>query len=561
MIKRLSIILISIILLSNNVFAEAAIIYAPTKPVEIKEIITTNNYDNYIPEEKGPITSEVIGYSLSSDPAMQDYVNIYNLSEDSNGYLYIKLSNNQYVKNAWRKVNIKSFERVGGNTEGFNNNYVWVYCGSNGKLLKASSGKMKIYKIDNKAYAFNEYGQMIEGYFNDEGEIWDESNDSAPWELLNGSNYLYYADKNGNLYSGWLQYNGIFTDDYEWKNNIWFYFDPKNYKSIRAKNDYYKLQQIGSKKYAFDSNGVMLTGMDALKYKSDSDESIKYFNSDGSVVTNGFVKLNWDDEVVEENFSDYDDYDEDISIFLNKSGKMYKDMIKKINSSYYGFDDNGVVLKNCLGIFNNNNHFVDTVSIEDTNGRSFILNGKYTNKHGNKGTYTKNSGNLYYFDNSGKRQTSGTLNFDDDDYKWGASNTGAYEDSKQGYIYIHGLALKADKDLKYGIYIQNPTKDTYSYNELYTLNDVYVINTSGKKVNGGSSTIKDSDDNYWRISSNGLFRGVYSVKVRSNEWYSYSKNGKEEWIPIDQADGRGKHLDDYRVRLNNEYGLNINIRN
>jgi len=560
MIKRLSIILISIILLSNNVFAEAAIIYAPTKPVEIKEIITTNNYDNYIPEEKGPITSEVIGYSLSSDPAMQDYINIYNLSEDSNGYLYIKSSNNQYVKNAWRKVNIRSFERVGGNTEGFNNNYVWVYCGSNGRLLKASSGKMKIYKIDNKAYAFNEYGQMIEGYFNDEGEIWDKSNDSAPWELLNGSNYLYYADKNGNLYSGWLQYNGIFTDDYEWKNNIWFYFDPKNYKSIRAKNDYYKLQQIGSKKYAFDSNGVMLTGMDALKYKSDSDESIKYFNSDGSVVTNGFVKLNWDDEVVEENFSDYDDYDEDISIFLNKSGKMYKDMIKKINSSYYGFDDNGVVLKNCLGIFNNN-HFVDTVSIEDTNGRSFILKGKYTNKHGNNGTYTKDLGSLYYFDNSGKRQTSGTLNFDDDDYKWGASNTGAYEDSKQGYIYIHGLALKADKDLKYGIYVQNPTKDTYSNNELYTLNDVYVINTSGKKVNGGSSTIKDSDDNYWRISSNGLFRGVYSVKVRSNEWYSYSKNGKEEWIPIDQADGRGKHLDDYRVRLNNEYGLNINIRN
>lgn len=552
--KKLSILFLSIILLSSNVFAEAAIIWAPTKTPELKEI----KNENKIGQEAEIISpASSVNASLHSDPSMTDYSGVHNLYEDSNGNLYCKLSNNQYVKNAWRKINIKSFEKYGSVAEGFNHDYIWAYFGSNGRITKASSGKMKRYIIDNKPYAFNEYGQMLEGYFNDEGEMWDGRNDSDPFELLSGNNYLYYADpNNGILHNGWLKYND-FTDKYEWKDNIWLYFNPSNYRCIKSNSDTkYKLQKIGSKQFAFDSNGVMLTGLDAMKYDLEDGQSIKYFNADGSVVLNGFVKLNWEDEIVEENFSDYDNYDEDISIYLNKSGKMYKNMIKKIGSDYYGFDTNGVVLKNCLGIYGDSS-YIDNISYEDTNGKEFILTGKYTNKNGDSGIYNS-SYHLYYFDNSGKRKNSATLEFSDEKYSFEASNSGANENSKNGYFYVHGIRLKPI-DVKYGIYIQNPENKTYSSSELYGNSNVFVVNSTGKKMSSGVH--KDEDDRYWVVSSGGYLQGVYNIKIKQGYFYSTSANNKEEWIPFGTKDKRGKTEKDYLVRLYNEHSLNFKIQN
>ena len=549
-IKVFSIISI-LLLLPNVVYAESGIIVAPTKPLE-----TRNIDQDFVVKPSNNVEYSTAESQLTSDPGMLDAFNIYNAVEDSNGHIYCVGLDGNYVKNAWRKISLYSYENFGVLPLGFIDNYVWMYFNNTGRAIKGTSNRMKRYRIDGEHYAFNESGMMIKGFFNDEGEIWDDNNNSDPFDLLNGSNYLYYADEyTGALKSGWMLFNEG-SDKYDWKSEIWLYFSPTNFRSIRANNNYYKLQNIGNKKYAFDSNGVMLTGMESLLYDSDSNEKIRYFNADGSVVTNGFVSVDFDDEFTEDMFSDYD-YDEDITIYLSKSGAIYKDQVKKIDNYYYGFDENGVVIKDSLTIWYNG-HFVDTISHEDTDAKRFMMNNEYVNKRGERNTFIDGM-TIYYFDKRGRRVNSAKLEFSNDDYSYAASNNGAYEGAYNKKLYSHGLLVKS-YDSKYGIYMINKTKDYYSSDELYGNYNTYVVNERGNIQTNLNGT-KDDYEKYWLTNYEGNLLGVYSVKVKQGYYYSMSTNNKEEWIPFGNKDKRGRTEKDYLVKLNNESAINFNIAN
>ena len=548
-INRIISIILFLLLIPNSVFADSAIIVAPTKEVEIK----TNNNITISPSND---TYQVAESTLTSDPGMLDMFNIYNATEDNNGHIYCVGLDGNYVKNAWRMISLYSYEYFGVLPNGFSDAYVWMYFNNTGRAIKGTTNKMRRYKIDGLNYAFNEYGMMIKGYFNDEGENWIDDNDSDPFDLLNGSNYLYYADEyTGVLKSGWKLYNEG-SNKYDWKSEIWLYFNPSNFRSVRANNNYYKLQTIGNKKYAFDSNGVMLTGMESLLYDSDSNEKIRYFNSDGSVVTNGFVSVDFDDEIAEDIFNDYD-YDEDITIYLSKNGTFYKDQVRKIDSHYYGFDENGVVIKDALTIWNNG-HFVDTISSLDTDAKRFMMKNEYTNKKGERGYYIDGM-TIYYFDKRGRRVNSAKLEFSDEDYTYTASNNGAYEGAHNKKVYCHGLMVKSINS-KYGIYMVNKNKDSYSSSELYGNYNTYVVNDRGN-VQINMNGTKDDDDRYWLTNSNGNVIGVYTVKVKTGYYYSVSTSGREEWIPFGKEDKRGKTEKDYLVKLRSENAINFNITN
>ena len=550
--KSIIISIISILfLLPSTLYAESSVIVAPTREtseinIDRPSIVSPSNNIEYSTAES----------TLTSDPGMLDMFNIYNATEDSNGHIYCMGLDGNYVKNAWRMISLYSYEYFGILPLGFSDPYVWMYFNNTGRAVKGTSGKMRRYRIDGVNYAFNESGMMIKGYFNDEGEVWNDDNSSDPFDLLNGSNYLYYADEHtGALKAGWKLYTEG-SEKYDWKNEIWLYFNPTNFRSVRANNNYYKLQSIGNKKYAFDSNGVMLTGMESLLYDSDSSEKIRYFNADGSVVTNGFVSVDFDDEIAEDIFGEYD-YDEDITIYLSKNGTIYKDQVRKVDSHYYGFDENGVVIKNALTIWSNG-HFIDTISCEDTDAKRFMSKNEYVNKKGERGYYIDGM-TIYYFDKRGRRVNSARLEFGDDNYTYTASNNGAYEGVHSKKLYCHGLQVKSI-DSKYGIYIVNKTKDSYTSDEVYGNRSAYVVNDKGNVQTSMIGT-KDDDERYWLTNSEGNVLGIYSVKVKSGYYYSTSTSGREEWIPFGKKDRRGKTEKDYLVNIRYDNAINFNVTN
>ena len=161
--KIISIILF-LILLPNYVYADSGVIVAPTKQIESRDI----NQDMIVSPSKS-VEYSTAESTLTSDPGMLDVFNIYNAVEDSNGHIYCMGLDGNYVKNAWRMISLYSFENFGVLPLGFNDAYVWMYFNNTGRAIKGTSNKMRRYKIDGVNYAFNEYGMMIKGFFNDEG--------------------------------------------------------------------------------------------------------------------------------------------------------------------------------------------------------------------------------------------------------------------------------------------------------------------------------------------------------------------------------------------------------
>ncbi|MCQ2609870.1 MAG: hypothetical protein MJ151_03680, partial [Lachnospiraceae bacterium] len=269
--------------------------------------------------------------------------------------------------------------------------------------------------------------------------------------------------------------------------------------------------------------GVLLTGFEAYEYNVENgvhDTSIKYFGDNGA-LSEGFVKAVPSKELDSEKYED----DEEITYYLNSSGNIYKNMIKKIGSYYYGFDNTGAMITN-LSVWNNNG-YVATIDPEETSGKELIIYGKYTTKDGTVKTLNPSTETIHYFNKYGKRVVSDiTIDFEDDPYTYNASNNGAYNGFKDKKFY------------------QNEVKPNYSMNELCGASNVYVVNKNGTKVTSKTGQ-KDDDDNYWLVSSSGNFLNIYNVNVKysSGKYYFKSEtstNDNEKWIEFGMPDRFGK---------------------
>ena len=570
--KKLNVVVLAFVVAFANVtaFAEANIIYAPTKA----PVILEQTDSNQVSPSSNIITPDSEVSAISSYvQASIDYDTIYAITENNNNFYCYE--NGDVVRNGWRKISRYSYAQVAP-VDGFYYTYIWVYFTSSGAALKASSGSIKKAKIGDHTYAFNEYGQLLTGFFNDNGEMWNENDGEDPFDLIDDRGTLYHASENsGALTSGWYRLNNT-TSRYPNKTSIWMYFHPSTFKITRSTGSNYKSLTVDGKTYAFDDKGVMLTGFEATQYNEDHGGSTKtvYFGEDGAEIRSGFYNVDMSDESNFERFEDYDDYDEDITIYLSKNGKVFTNVIKKINSSYYGFDYNGVVLKG-LTVWNNGN-YKTTIDTESTNGKKFIMTGNYSTKNGGSGTLS-NSDSLHYFDSKGRRiTTSAKIDFSDNIYTYSANNGGGIEGSHNGKYYVHGLLIKPEEGVRYGVYILSPTKTSYSMAELVNTDNVVI--TSNGSVISSNSAQRDDDDNYWLISSKSLIN-IYSVpiKVSGSSYYfkSETKDGNENWIPFGEKDRSGRTcvtqvvsngtkvsggaISSFQVRLNSEEAINFNL--
>ena len=568
-LKKLNILIlaISVVFFNTSAFAEASIIYAPTTATTVPPTYANDNSITTITPE-----SEVISV-MSYEEGSIEYETVYNIVEENNNYYCIE--NGDYVRNGWRKISRRSYAQYAP-VDGYYDSYIWAYFGSNARAVRGSSNSIKKVKIGNYSYAFNEYGMLLTGFFNEYGEMWIEHDEEDPFDLISDGT-LYHADEaSGVLTTGWYKMRNT-TSRYPNKNVIWLYFNPSNFKITRSTGNNYKSLKVDGKNYAFDDNGVMLTGFEASDYNEEHGGSSKtvYFGADGAEITSGFYNVDLSDDENYERFEDYDDYDEDITIYLSKNGKVYTNTIKKINSNYYGFDYNGVVLKG-LTVWENGNYKA-TIDTESTNGKRFIVSGVYSIKNGGQGTLNSYD-ELHYFDQRGKRITtsSAKIEFSDYVFTYYANNNGALSGTHNGKYYVHGLLIKPEDGVKYGVYLTNPTKSNYSMSEIVNMPNI-VVNSSGNVISSKSAQ-KDENDNYWLISNSSLVN-IYSVQIRvSNGTYyfrSTSKAGKDDWIPFGEKDinnrtcvadvmANGTRTKDnaisyYQVKLYPDAAINFNI--
>ena len=591
-LKKLNISIFSLIILVSNVatFADASIIIAPTS---VPPTTTSSNnmqfsYDSYgniipgsgvnivNPSYESNIVSpeaEVIS-SFSYEAESIDYITVHHIVEENNNFYCYE--NGAPVRNGWRKISRNSFAAFAP-IDGYNDSYIWAYFTPSGRAMKASSGSIKKVQIGGYSYAFNEYGQLLLGFFNDRGEMWNESETEDPFDLLDDKNSLYHSNEStGVLTSGWYRMRNT-TSRYPNKDSIWLYFAPSSFKITRSTGSNYKSLTISGKTYAFDDNGVMLTGFEASRYNEEHGGTIKnvYFGSDGAEIKNGFFNINMDDEYTYELFEEYEDQydDEDITIYLSKNGQVYRNMIKKIGSSYYGFDDNGVLLKG-LTVWNGNN-YIATVDTDSTNGKDFMASGIYCQKSGGT-THLSNNDILHYFDHNGKRVTSGKIDLSDNVYTYAANNSGAISGTHNKKYYVNGLLIKPENS-KYGVYIQKPDKTHYTMAEIVSSDNI-VVNSNGS-VQSGYNVLRDDDDNYWLVNGHRLIN-IYSTNIRRSGGTCYfrstGKNGNEEWIAFGNKDAYGRtcvetvtpngtRLADgaisyYQTKLNSDQAINFYVR-
>ena len=156
----------------------------------------------------------------------------------------------------------------------------WYRFGSNGAAIT----NKPYTKIEGKYYGFDADGKMLFGFVNADGEMINEAEDPILTCVR------WYGDNNdGAMKTGWQQYTDGFVGLE--KESAWFYFNTSTGVKYKNEKPYYL---IGQKRYAFASNGVMLTGWSVASPCDDTDPdptgSMKSFwNEDGTMKKSTWV--------------------------------------------------------------------------------------------------------------------------------------------------------------------------------------------------------------------------------------------------------------------------------
>ncbi|SFG36371.1 hypothetical protein [Oribacterium sp. WCC10] len=404
-------------------------------------------------------------YYLGSDGTMAKNT----LIEDGDNYYYVG-SDGAMVTNAWKAVTTDDDNYDG---------YAWYYFRSTGKAYTDTSSPVT---IGSNKYMFDEDGQMLYGYVDENGEMIDVTEDvEGVYEAV-----WYFGDKDsGAMVTGWHQYEEDLqsaNEDYEDYSSIWFYFKSENGKKL---TDTTKI--INSYRYTFDANGVMTSGWTtstATSSSTSSSDSTTYRYSD---LTSGSIKKNSWVQAIPSEEMDEDDYEDGTYrwFYTNASGYVVTSQSKKINSKWYFFDDNGIMQSGLLVLDASAISSCSSI-VEDLDEDSVTAEDIYA--------LGDESGdlNLYYFgdENSGAMKKDGTVSIEleDDTYTfYFGSNGKAYN------------GIKSSKYYKYGI-LQKASSDTYYELVEYGSTGEYVlVSKSGSVVTSGY--VKDADENYYAIHS------------------------------------------------------------
>ncbi len=560
------------------VLAAAAVISVSVASLVSARGWVQNGADWYYVNNDGEYVTDTIQSSgnskfyLGEDGAMQrDY-----FLEDSNENTYYFGTNGAMVTNTW--VAIES-TRVGNTDDYVPDNY-WYYFQASGKAMKGTGEKGKKATIDGKKYVFNEYGQMAVGWFGEDGKTFGEDEEN-PF-----ANAVYYAggDNDGVLRTGWLTYyDGYDTapqiENAEDYTNLYFYFNPSNCKKTGYNSSTqafeYQTKKINGRTYAFNDDGVMISGWDVFETADNSEwdtlaGKVTYFSGedDGHQVKKGWVYAVPSGSIDTKKHDD----DEEVYMYFLGSGDSVRDQFKKINGKWYCFDWKGIMKTGIViwcpsesdspivDVTSDHNNietkYIDKLDFDyaegadiakwgllQTDSSTFIrvnengefedefdLSGGTYNARLNAGTEVK----LHYFGDDGARKTgsTNTVEFNDGSFVFASNTSGNYATGiKQKKYYSLGILLKADPDIRYAIYNtasstdanhkgmynfqSNDGKDLSDYKWNLQENIYQVITTGGALQKGNNGSKKDADGNFWLIDKGqeNSLKGIWDREV------------------------------------------------
>lgn len=492
--------------------------------------------------------------------------------EDYNDNTYYFGANGAMVTNTWVAIDAANVE----NQDDYVPDNYWYYFQASGKAMKAAAGSVKKTTIDGKKYGFNEYGQMCVGWFGNDGKTINPDDESNPF-----INAVYYAggDNDGVLRSGWVTYYDGYDGDDEYQTdytNLYFYFNTSNNKKYG--NDGATTKKINGRTYAFNDEGIMLSGWDVYENRDALNiltNQTTYFSGedDGHQVKKGWVYAVPSASIDADANSD----DEEKYMYFNNSGSIVADQFKKINGKYYVFNRNGIMKDGVVvwcpsGTSAGNattsqiNKYVTTLDLDWANGEDIAKKGilRYDSGDtqyikvdttgkvtavpagaGDAGVRVGESIKLHYFGSDGARRTGlNNIEFADDTYT--LNTVGSTGDKGTGVFskkyYSLGILLKASGDIRYGIYQQasdsmlKAQSGEYAFN--LDVNNYLVLTTSGAKQKGNNTAKKDSDGNFWMIDrATNALKGIYTVGIKANNTLSNFATKHLTNVPREFRDG------------------------
>ena len=335
----------------------------------------------------------------------------------------------------------------------------YFYFKTNGKKMTDEKGKT----INGRKYSFDEYGRMNAEWVN-----WDATPSTASaGSATYTTGFRYYGDPEdgARVTKGWFQVvpdSYLSPDDYEDDENNWYYSD-KDGKLVAS-----EIKTINGKKYAFDSFGVMKSGLKAIKFVGNSTTEIDEIKGD-----DGINNMHFD---TEDNFKD------NVSNLYGAGYKLY----------YFGSGDDGAMKTG-----------KQTVSL-DGEDYSFLFN------------------------KSGSSKGAGKLGIDDDKYYLGGMLLKASKDDKYTVIKItkdtNGTisaleclsteeflndidatsSIPAGKDDDYDEYydVKEAAKDTNT-------TQYRLVNTSGS-VQKNKNKAKDRDHRCYKVGTGKEIEAVFA---------------------------------------------------
>lgn len=165
------------------------------------------------------------------------------------------------VKNVWIKTNN-------------NGGITWYYTTNDGAIK--TDGWLK---VNNKSYYFDDSGVMQTGWVD---------------------NYTYYCDESGAMVTGWKKLT--IPDDFSYSDESytsgdtgWFYFAQNNGKKYASDSDNVVIKKIDGHSYGFDSNGIMVTGWAKTEDSNPELAGYCYFveKNDGNLKLGQRVEKTW----------------------------------------------------------------------------------------------------------------------------------------------------------------------------------------------------------------------------------------------------------------------------
>ena len=456
--------------------------------------------------------------------------------------------------------------------------YTDYYFGPTGRAYRAPLGGtgLIVKTIEGQKYGFNTDGEKLEGYYDQNGQELDPTQDPAYAECV----YYFDPDENGAATTGWHYYEGsVRGDEYEDNEEIVLYFDEKSCRKVAARASYAEQGRcisriIDGQRYMFDSNGVRKNNWYISEPLRGTNSNTKYFSEEND----GYLQKGWfqavpgsfaahgDDLVLQVNKKKHND-DEDVWFYAGKNGNVLKKTIRKIGNYVYAFDADGVMQSDAF-VKVKNGAFVKSYSTDyltkanvvfdpleyGGNGDPYadsIYEDAGDNLVAGKGILKANEGEqwMYFLGSFNSEAQEGSLarqnkeikiQLKDFDISFIQSSNGGYTkhtSSSVGDIatvversnqYIqNGVILKPDPDDNtYGIVRTNVIPVVWSAGTFLNYQNIpldlsgksrfvyQLVNSKGSPIKAYNKCYKDKNGVYIYVGPNGEFIGLYASQGR-----------------------------------------------